>query len=212
MLEIESGVEAIKSRGLRVVRAVIPKTSKLLGTNASETNFRLKYKAAIVAVQRDGKSVANKLSQARFAVGDVLVLQASDDSPLLVRPPKDFYRKAAAKGKLSLSRYVKRRLNSFGSGSDLVALDKSDNQSDDGSSKSPKKKAIVDENTAKEKSIASVSDAASPQPKFEFDVESDNDDASAGGDSQNSEVSISSYWPIHIHIHILLRFTNNVIL
>lgn len=112
MLEVESGVEAVKSRGLRVIRASIPQKSKLIGTTAAETNFRKKYKAAIVAVQRDGKSVSNKLSQARFQVGDVLVLQVSDDSPLLVRPPDDFYRggnkKCSKKRSSSLSRLRKR--------------------------------------------------------------------------------------------------------
>jgi hypothetical protein len=124
MLEVESGVEAIKSRGLRVIRAVIPKVSKLVGTNASETNFRQKYKAAIVAVQRGGKSVSNKLSQARFEIGDLLILQVSDDSPLLIPPPKDLYRQMA-KGKKrfsSLSRF-KKRISSFGSLSDAVLVD-----------------------------------------------------------------------------------------
>ena len=130
MLEVETGVEAIKSRGLRVIRAVIPSTSKLIGTTASETNFRQAYKAAIVAVQRGKQSVSNKLSQARFEVGDLVVLQASDDSPLLIPPPKDFYRNISKgdKKSSSLSRFRK-RISSFGSLSDAASV-KSENESD----------------------------------------------------------------------------------
>ena len=140
MLEIESGVEAIKSRGLRVIRAVIPKTSTLIGSNAAETNFRVKYKAAIVAVHRDGKSVSNKLSQARFAVGDTVILQVSDDSPLLMPPPEDFYRKLTKEGKRtsSLSNFVRKRISSFGNLSDAGSV-KSGNISDEESVQNSKK-------------------------------------------------------------------------
>ena len=133
MLEVESGVEAVKSRGLRVIRASIPQKSKLIGTTAAETNFRKKYKAAIVAVQRDGKSVSNKLSQARFEVGDVLVLQVSDDSPLLVRPPDDFYRSGNKKGSKKRSSSLSRLRKRFSgkekaSNTDVVTADE-ENQS-----------------------------------------------------------------------------------
>jgi hypothetical protein len=175
MLEIESGVEAIKSRGLRVIRAVIPKSSTLIGTNASETNFRLKYKAAIVAVHRDGKSVSNKLAQARFAVGDTVVLQVSDDSPLLIPPPKDFYRKFTKEGKRSssLSRYVRTRISSYGNLSEAGSV-KSENYSDEDSVKTSKKGTrIVDEEST---SIF----LAKPGDKVDDDI----DDASGEESSQ----------------------------
>jgi hypothetical protein len=46
-----------------------------------------------VAVQQGGKNTSQALSSVKFNVGDVLVLQASDESPLLVRPPDNFYEK-----------------------------------------------------------------------------------------------------------------------
>lgn len=94
LLETDTGVQAIKTRGLKVIRAVVTKSSRLVGSTVVETNFRETYKAAIVAVQKGGKSTNKLLSSIRFDTGDVLVLQAGDDSPLLTRPPEDFYRRA----------------------------------------------------------------------------------------------------------------------
>jgi len=89
------GVEALKQRGLRVIRARVLKGSRLIGKKATEVNFRQVYKAAIVAVQKsnNNKTPTGALSSVRFDVGDVLVLQASEDSPLLNQPPNDFYKK-----------------------------------------------------------------------------------------------------------------------
>lgn len=87
----------MKKRGLRVIRAVVTPVSRLLGRTAHYINFRDKYKAAIVAVQRGGKNMQQALSTVVFEAGDVLILQASDDSPLLqLKPPTDdFYRRLA---------------------------------------------------------------------------------------------------------------------
>ena len=74
-----------------MIRAVVPKSSKLIGKTAAEVDFRKLYKVGIIAVQKGGKNVA--LSGVVFGHGDVLILQASDDSPLLKAPPEDFYRR-----------------------------------------------------------------------------------------------------------------------
>jgi len=93
LLEAESGVSAVKMRGLKVIRAVVTTGSRLVGQTAADVKFRDTYKSAIVAVQQGGKNVSHSLSSVKFTVGDVLVLQASDESPLLLRPPADFYKK-----------------------------------------------------------------------------------------------------------------------
>ena len=90
-MENEQGTQAAKKRGLQVIRAVVTKGSNLIGKTPVEADFRMEYKAAIVAVQKGGKNVT--LSGVRFGPGDVLVLQANDDSALLRRPPKDFYKR-----------------------------------------------------------------------------------------------------------------------
>lgn len=187
MLEVESGVEAIKQKGVRVIRAVITKQSTLVNTNASETNFRQKYKAAIIAVQRDGKSTAEKLSKTRFQVGDILVLQVSDDSPLLVRPPKDFYKKAMKKSS-SLVKFVRKRISSFGSLSDLGSQ-KSDNASDDETSVG--RGATADQHKTKDDddSVGDQSQVSETSQQVGFYVDADDDLSTSSMPSKNEASS-----------------------
>lgn len=91
LLSQDKGVEAVKERGLLVVRARVLKNGRLVGTTAAAINFRETYKAAIVAIQKDAKNVTKSLSKVVFEAGDLLVLQASDESPLLLSPPQGFY-------------------------------------------------------------------------------------------------------------------------
>ena len=98
----------MKERGLRVIRAVVQKGSRLVGKTAVEVNFRETYKAAIVTSQRGGKS-GESLTAFKFQAGDMLVLQASDDSPLLLTPPEDFYKN------LDFSTRSKRKRSTSGS-------------------------------------------------------------------------------------------------
>lgn len=93
LLSIEGGVEAIKKRGLRVIRARVVKGSQLAGKTATEVDFRKVYKAAIIAVRKGAQNITQQLLSVRFDEGDILVLQASDDSPLLLMPPANFYKR-----------------------------------------------------------------------------------------------------------------------
>jgi len=180
MLEVESGVEAIKQKGVRIIRAFVPKGSSLIGTCVSGTNFRLKYKAAIIAVQRKGKSPSDRLSTIMFEISDILVLQVSDDSPLLIRPPTNFYKKAQKSGP-SLVKFVKKRISSFGSLKDLVSQ-KSDHISDDDSSiggreAKPKDSKAKDNGSVSDRSRTSHADGGS-------NIDSE-DDISLGSTSHN---------------------------
>jgi hypothetical protein len=87
LLEDNGRVEGFKKRGLKVIRAKVTKHSRLVGHTAAEVQFRETYKAAIVAVQQGGRNVVKPLSSLKFRVDDTLVLQVSDDCPLLSPPP-----------------------------------------------------------------------------------------------------------------------------
>ena len=79
LLSDERGTQ--KERGLRVIRARVAKGSRLVGRTTSEVNFRRDYGVALIAPSLNDK--------VQFKVGDQLVLQAADDSPLLERPATD---------------------------------------------------------------------------------------------------------------------------
>jgi hypothetical protein len=78
-----------KKSGTRVVRAVVTKVSSLIGKKPGSVKFRDTYKAAIVAYQKHGKNVS---MNSVFEEGDLLVLQVLEGSPLLTKPPPDFYK------------------------------------------------------------------------------------------------------------------------
>jgi Trk K+ transport system NAD-binding subunit len=86
------GAGAIKQRGLQVIRASVRDGGRLVGKNASQVDFRALYKAAIVAIRTaDGKTYTETLSKITLEKGDQVVLQVSDNSPLLELPPEHFY-------------------------------------------------------------------------------------------------------------------------
>jgi len=82
--EIDSSCD--RRSDLRVIRAMVTKQSCLLGKTASDVNFRVRFNAAIVAIQRRGKNVAGRLAKTSFEAGDILILQASKESGLLLQP------------------------------------------------------------------------------------------------------------------------------
>lgn len=113
-LNNESGNQIQKQRGLRVIRAVIGPTSTLTGKSAKDYNFRERFKAALVAIQKSGKNVP--LSTAVFGPNDILVLQVDDDSALLKVPPADFYKKeeeSATAGRPSVASFIKAHTKSL---------------------------------------------------------------------------------------------------
>lgn len=122
LLRYEQGVEAIKTKGLKVIRAVVTNKSRLLNKTAAEASFRNRYQAAIVAVQKGGKNVPSSLTGVKFDAGDVLVLQASDESPLLTSPPPNFYKSVVDEaGKTSTARKIVSRLSKTFSRNSLLS-------------------------------------------------------------------------------------------
>jgi di/tricarboxylate transporter len=78
----------VKTSGARVVRAYVPKSSSLVDKKPTDVNFRALYGASIVAYQKGGK---NYLLDVELDAGDLLVLHVSEASPLVSKPPPDFY-------------------------------------------------------------------------------------------------------------------------
>eukprot|EP00815_Leptocylindrus_aporus_P010771 CAMPEP_0116064282 /NCGR_PEP_ID=MMETSP0322-20121206/8999_1 /TAXON_ID=163516 /ORGANISM="Leptocylindrus danicus var. apora, Strain B651" /LENGTH=1125 /DNA_ID=CAMNT_0003550225 /DNA_START=115 /DNA_END=3489 /DNA_ORIENTATION=- len=155
MLESQTGAQAIKERGLRVLRAVVTKGSRLIGKSAIEVNFRETYKAAIVAYHRQKSSEPKQsLSSVKFDAGDVLVLQVNDDSALLVDPPGDFYKNLEQ----SFTKESRKRSNS---GSSLSSMLRSLSQSDILASKKRSKSRLDEVDTQKSLEGKSDNDSVS---------------------------------------------------
>lgn len=167
-MENEHGSQAVKKRGLRVIRAAVTKNSSLIGRTATETNFRETYKAAIVAVQKGGRNAA--LSSVRLGAGDVLVMQASDDSPLLKRPPEDFYKLISESAKdlksMSKASSVASFVNMLTRNTSAASLEK--NQSNVESTRDDQKKAAQGD--------------ASPEDEFFIGNGDSNDDLENAGE------------------------------
>jgi uncharacterized protein with PhoU and TrkA domain len=99
--EIEESVKALLvkevvagaalSGGMPVIRVQVTDKSSLAGVSLADVDFMSRYKVAVMAVSKADGSKVEVLREVCFAPGDILVLQAKDDSPLLVRPPPDFY-------------------------------------------------------------------------------------------------------------------------
>jgi len=69
LLHTESGAQAMMKKGLRVIRTRVRPSSSLLGKTAEEARFRLVYRAAIVAVHRNGKAPSGRLNNIKFEAG-----------------------------------------------------------------------------------------------------------------------------------------------
>ncbi|KAI2489071.1 divalent anion Na symporter [Fragilaria crotonensis] len=96
----DSELPALKKKvGSRVVRAFVPKSSSLIGTKPLNITFRETFKASVLALQKNEKNVT---LHAPLEVGDLLILQVLEGSPLLISPPADFYDKLEKGSKSSL--------------------------------------------------------------------------------------------------------------
>ncbi len=76
---------------LDLVEALIPAMSDLGGKKVNKTNFRERYDAAIVAIQRDGQKLGGKIGDQELQYGDLLLLTAGKKFAKKVRAAKNLY-------------------------------------------------------------------------------------------------------------------------
>jgi di/tricarboxylate transporter len=80
-----------RQRGRRLCEAVISEQSPLIGQSIREADFRARYGAAVVAVQRGGERVAQKLGDIVLRAGDTLLLQVPPHFSRAFRHDPSFY-------------------------------------------------------------------------------------------------------------------------
>ena len=81
--------EALQSEDLRLVQAVVAPGSRLEGRTLKETDFRNRYKALVLALQRRGETINDKLSSVRLGLGDSLLIQAHEEQIRALRRDDD---------------------------------------------------------------------------------------------------------------------------
>ncbi|MDY6777202.1 MAG: SLC13 family permease [Candidatus Nanohaloarchaea archaeon] len=79
--ETASDHEELEEEGaFTIIGAMLPPNSSLIGESLSSTNFRRHYEASVLAIRRKGSVIRESLSEVRFRAGDMLLLQADEDS------------------------------------------------------------------------------------------------------------------------------------
>jgi len=73
-LVLPFGSKMINQNKNNIIEVVIPNNSKLRNQTAKSFDFRKKYDAAIIAIQRNGEKLSGPLGEMPFKVGDMLLL------------------------------------------------------------------------------------------------------------------------------------------
>jgi di/tricarboxylate transporter len=73
-LVLPFGSKMINQNKNNIIEVVIPNNSKLRNQTAKSFDFRKKYDAAIIAIQRNGEKLSGPLGEIPFKVGDMLLL------------------------------------------------------------------------------------------------------------------------------------------
>jgi di/tricarboxylate transporter len=76
---------------LRLVEAVVSKSSPLVGRSIREAGFRARYDAVVIAVHRNGERVPGKIGDVVLRPGDVLLIECGDTFVSTWYNSPDFY-------------------------------------------------------------------------------------------------------------------------
>ena len=82
--------ETLQTEDLRLVQALVAPGSGLIGRTLKEVDFRNRYKALVLAMQRRGETINDKLSSITLSMGDVLLVQAHESEITTLRRSSDF--------------------------------------------------------------------------------------------------------------------------
>ena len=82
--------ETLQSEDLRLVEALVAPGSDLIGHTLKEVDFRNHYKALVLAMQRRGETINDRLGSVRLGLGDALLIQAHGTQIRELRRDADF--------------------------------------------------------------------------------------------------------------------------
>lgn len=90
-IELPNSTKLTKDESMEVVEIVISASSDLIGKVVRDTNFRGKYDAAIIAINRNGERITGKLGEVELQTGDLLLLLTGDKFQNRATDEQDFY-------------------------------------------------------------------------------------------------------------------------
>ena len=73
-LELSKHTEFDPAEGRKIIEAVVPANSSLIGFTVKHVNFRERYQAGILAIHRNGERVSGKIGEITLMAGDLLLL------------------------------------------------------------------------------------------------------------------------------------------
>ncbi len=82
--------ESLQAEDLKLVEALVSPTSRLIDRTLAELDFRRRYNAIVLAIQRRDQTVREKLNSLRLRFGDALLLQAPSEEINRLRRDNDF--------------------------------------------------------------------------------------------------------------------------
>ena len=81
---------ALQTEDLRLVQALVAPGSDLIENNLKQVDFRNRYKALVLAIQRRGEPIREKLNSVVFHLGDALLIQAHEAEIRKLRTDPNF--------------------------------------------------------------------------------------------------------------------------
>ncbi len=82
--------ETLQTEDLRLVQALVAPGSELIGKTLKELDFRHRYDALVLAIQRRGETIRDKLNTVRLGLGDALLIQAHEAQIMALRSNDNF--------------------------------------------------------------------------------------------------------------------------
>ncbi|NPA45071.1 MAG: SLC13 family permease, partial [Chlorobi bacterium] len=89
-IEIPSIGMFSRKKNTKVVEIVISHNSSIIGKTLKQINFRAKYDATAIAIQRNGETVSGNISSERLRAGDAILLLAGTYFEERLKDTKDF--------------------------------------------------------------------------------------------------------------------------
>ena len=82
--------ETLQTEDLRLVQVLVAPDSALIGRTLKDLDFRNRYRALVLAMQRKGETINDKLRSIKLDVGDSLLVQAQEAAIRDMRDSSDF--------------------------------------------------------------------------------------------------------------------------